>query len=551
MPDAHIHIDTSSDLGPVPLDWNMFGHDEANWALTPHGRSLLDHLARLAPDSPPLIRTHNLLTTGDPEDTSLKWSATNVYTHDQHGEPVLDFTALDRLFDAYLEHGVRPLVKIGFMPKALSSHPEPYRHDWERTRDIRAGWNHPPTDYHAWGELVYQWASHCGQRYGKQEASSWLWEVWNEPDIGYWSGTADEYCRLYDFAAHGLKRALPDARIGGPHTTAPKTVGDKSDRFLRRFLEHIVDGTNHVTGTRGSPLDYIGFHTKGLVQLIDGRVHMGLQIGLARADRAMRIIAEYPSLRGLPVILGECDPEGTAAFAPDTHPENRYRQGPIYPVYVLSMLRLLRELAGRHGLDLAGVVTWAFHFEGSPWFAGYRELATNGVPKAVLNAFRMLGMLRARQLAVASDHEAGLDAVLEGGVRGGPDVTGLAARDEEAVTVLLWNYHDVEDIETVDAHAAPVTLVTLVIEHLPWDRVRVEGYRLDEQSSNPHHAWSAMGSPCDPTPEQIALLREASGLQPLDATLSHEVTEGRLELEVTLPRPAASLLRLSAEDASA
>jgi hypothetical protein len=57
--------------------------------------------------------------------------------------------------------------------------------------------------------------------------------VWNEPDIGYWRGTPEEYLKLYDFAADGLKRALPTARIGGPHVTAPSSA--RAQQFLRTF----------------------------------------------------------------------------------------------------------------------------------------------------------------------------------------------------------------------------------------------------------------------------------------------------------------------------
>ena len=44
-------------------------------------------------------------------------------------------------------------------------------------------------------------------------------------------------------------------------------------------------------------------------------------------------------------------------------------------------------------MKLQGMVTWAFEFEDQPWFAGYRDLATNGVDKPVLNVFRMAGLM--------------------------------------------------------------------------------------------------------------------------------------------------------------
>ena len=75
------------------------------------------------------FRTHNLLTTGDGT-PALKWGSTNAYTEDAAGNPVYDWTIVDRIFDAYLKAGVKPYVQIGFMPQALSRTPDPYQHEW-------------------------------------------------------------------------------------------------------------------------------------------------------------------------------------------------------------------------------------------------------------------------------------------------------------------------------------------------------------------------------------------------------------------------------------
>ena len=156
------------------------------------------------------------------------------------------------------------------MPEALSTKPQPYRHDWAPGVDyarIYTGWTYPPKDYARWGQLVYEWVRHSVERYGMTEVESWWWEVWNEPDIGYWQGTPEEYRKLYDFAADGLKRALPTARIGGPHVTGPN--GARTQQLLRDFIEHCLHGTNYATGKTGSPLDYVGFHER-LRRLLNG-----------------------------------------------------------------------------------------------------------------------------------------------------------------------------------------------------------------------------------------------------------------------------------------
>ena len=243
-----IRVDTSVVRGPMTPIWAWFGNDEPNYAYMPDGKQLLSELAAASP-VPVFFRTHNLLTTGDGT-PALKWGSTNAYTEDAGGRPVYDWTVLDRIFDAYRDAGVKPLVEIGFMPEALSVRPEPYRHDWPRGT-LWTGWAYPPRDHGKWAELVRRWVRHAAERYGREEVESWPWELWNEPDIGYWRGTEEEYQKLYDVTAEAVKGEAPRARIGGPHSTGGNFA------YLRRFLEHCARGTNHATGKTGAPLDIL------------------------------------------------------------------------------------------------------------------------------------------------------------------------------------------------------------------------------------------------------------------------------------------------------
>ena len=307
-----IHVDASTRRGPMTTMWAFFGHDEPNYTYMPDGQKLLSELAALSP-VPVNVRVHNLLTTGDGT-PALKWGSTNAYTEDANGRPVYDWTIIDRIFDTYVQRKMKPLVQIGFMPKALSVKPEPYQHNWAagvQGRPLFTGWAYPPTDYVKWNELVYQWARHAVARYGINEVKTWYWEVWNEPDIGYWQGTPEEFQRLYDFAADGLKRALPDAKVGGPEVTGPN--GARTQQILKDFLEHCLRGTNNATGKPGAPLDFITFHAKGAPRVFEGHVRMGISNQLKAISNGFQIVASYPELRNTPIVIGESDPEGCAA----------------------------------------------------------------------------------------------------------------------------------------------------------------------------------------------------------------------------------------------
>jgi xylan 1,4-beta-xylosidase len=201
-PGLVIQVDLNHKKGPMKPVWAWFGYDEPNYTYMEHGKKLLTEIAEVSP-VPVYVRAHNLLTTGDGT-PALKWGSTNAYTEDHQGNPVYHWPIVDSIFDTYIERGMRPLVEIGFMPEALSSKPQPYKHQWKpgaEYSDIYTGWSYPPADYEKWAELVYQWVIHCVDRYGKEEVEQWFWEPWNEPNIGYWQGTTEEYIKLYDDTA--------------------------------------------------------------------------------------------------------------------------------------------------------------------------------------------------------------------------------------------------------------------------------------------------------------------------------------------------------------
>jgi xylan 1,4-beta-xylosidase len=531
-----LRVDARETLGPMKPMWAFFGYDEPNYTYMKDGQKLLSELADLSP-VPVFVRTHNLLTSGDGT-PALKWGSTNAYTERADGTPQYDWTIVDRIFDAYVKRKMKPLVEIGFMPEAMSTRPQPYQHDWApgvNYNRIYTGWAYPPKDYDKWRALVAEWVRHSVERYGRREVESWYWQVWNEPDIGYWQGTPEEFQKLYDYAADGVKRVLPNARVGGPHMTGPN--GPRTQKLLREFLEHCLRGSNYATGKRGSPLDFVAFHAKGAPRVVDGRVRMGISNQLRAISNGFEIVASFPELRNTPIIIGESDPEGCAACSVRTNPENAYRNGTMYSSYTAAQIARTYELADFHRVNLRGAVTWAFEFEGQPYFAGFRDLATNGIDKPVLNVFRMLGMMRGERVRVRGSSAASVQEIRDNGVRTHPDIYGLAARDGRGVTVLVWNYHD-DDLPAADA------AVSVTIDGMVAGRPTLTHYRIDAEHSNAYEAWKKMGSPQEPTRSQYADLEKAGKLQVLGRPERLTVKDGRLDVSVALPRQAVSLLKI-------
>ncbi len=520
--------------GSLPQVWRFFGADEPNYATMRNGQKLIAELGSLRPNQV-YFRAHNLLTSGDGT-PALKWGSTGVYDEDPQGKPLYNWNIVDSIFDTYLMRGVRPYVEVGFMPKALSTHPEPYQHHWTpqaRYDEIYTGWAYPPKDYRKWGDLVYEWTRHCVERYGRAEVESWYFEVWNEANIGYWRGSPSEFHKLHDYAINGVKRALPTARVGGPDCAG------SGGQWMRNFLDHCLRGTNYATGRVGTPLDFISSHAKGAPthDREGGHVRMGIANQLRDLDGIFRIVASYPELKEKPVIVGESDPEGCAACQ---GPQLAYRNGSMYPTYTAACLTRAYDLAQSHGVNFEGALTWAFEFEDQPYFAGFRTLASNGIDKPVLNVFRMFSQMGEQRLAAESDHALRLDTMLNRGVRDEPDVSALASLGRNRVCVMVWHYHD-EDVP------GPAAAVTLNLDGLPYGvkQARLEHFRIDDAHSNGYTAWKRLGSPQQPSPEQYAQLDKEAQLATLEPERALPVAGGKTSITFSLPRLAVSLLKLT------
>jgi len=534
-----IQVDLAKPLTAYKPIGAWFGYDESNFTTMKYGRQLLPELHDLSP-VPVYIRAHHLFTSGDGT-AKLKWSSTNVFSLDASGKPVYNFTILDQIFDEYKAAGVRPMVELGFMPKDLASGTMDYEMPYPNT--VKGSVQSPPKDYAMWGELCRRVTEHFVQRYGRAEVATWYFEVWNEPDIGYWQGTPADYLKLYDYSGAGVRKALPTAIVGGPAVTGPGS--QRATTFLQNFFAHCEHDKNAWTG-EPIPLDFISFHPKGSPRLVPpgpgetAHIRMGLQNEISAAASGFRTVAASAKYHNLPIILSEADPEGCAACSAKENPNNAYRNGDVYPTYTAAAMKALADLALQNKVNLIGMVTWAFEFEGKQYFEGFRTLATNGIDKPVLNVFRMAGLFSGDRVAATSSSEVPAQDIAKSGVRAQPDIDAFATKSTHEAAVMLWNYHD-EDLPVAASQ------VTVKISGIPAGvtKVLLEHFRIDDTHSNAYTVWLAMGSPQNPTPDQYAQLKSAGQLQTLTSPEWLDVTSGAITVTTTLPREATSLLHLT------
>lgn len=179
------------------------------------------------------IRMHGLLT----DDMA-------VYREDSKGNPEYNYQYIDALYDFLLSIKIKPFVELGFMPSALASGKETIF--WWKGNVT------PPKDYKKWEDLIRNLTQHFTDRYGAEEVKTWYFEVWNEPNLspGFWTGTQEEYFKLYDYTARAVKSVNPAYKVGGPATAGAAWVPETID-FCSK---------NNV------PLDFISTHTYGVSQ---------------------------------------------------------------------------------------------------------------------------------------------------------------------------------------------------------------------------------------------------------------------------------------------
>jgi xylan 1,4-beta-xylosidase len=541
---VNIQVDAGTTIGALPHNWNYIGYDEINYTYTPEGQTLLAKFGALN-DKPYYVRAHHLFCTGNGHGF-YKWGSTNAYLEDEAGSPVYDWTFVDLTFDTLLKHNCKPFVELGFMPQDLAD-PEHYdisKENWTMQNYRGYGWAAPPKSYQKWYELVFQLVKHCLERYGADEIRTWYWELWNEPDLGYyWNGSVEEFLKLYDYTAAAVKAAFPDARVGGPGTTNP-SMERVSGQLLDAFLNHCVNGTNYYTGEIGTPLDFTSFHVKGGGYRADPkhrpqrppsvkRIRHDVQVGY-------EIISKYPNLNQLECILSEIDPDGWAAGGAWDNVNLNFRNTPYYASFVAAAFDKVTEFAQANQWDLR-LLSWAFMFVGERCFEGTRTFSTQGINKAILNLFRMYAQMGNN--AVAFESSAEKDPMTysdDNGFDADSNVSGFATVDDNSLAVLIYHHHDDWDL-TGDS------TINLEIGNLPFtvSEVTVTHYRIDDAHSNAYAEWQKQGQPMYPDAEQYAAIKARDSLELLEPAQKVAVTGGKLALKFMLPVHGISLVVVS------
>lgn len=411
----------------------------------------------------------------------------HVYEEDGIQKVEYNFTYLDMVIDDYLSMGIKPFAEFGFMPYKLAS--------GDQTVFYWKGNVTPPSDYDKWADLIMATLNHWIDRYGRDEVVTWPLEVWNEPNLNsFWKGAdMSEYFKLYEVSSYAVKKVDPCFRVGGP-----AICGVDDERWLREFLTHC--SRNKL------PLDFVTRHAYA-TELPD---HIGRyeyqklrapEVLLDELKVSREIIDSFPEYTGMEMHITEFNTSYT--------PKNPIHDTNLNAAYIA---RLLSEM----GDTCASYSYWTFGdiFEESGVaftpFSGCFGLIANGMIKKptfyTFSFFQKLSgscIFRNENCIVTKDP----DGTLKG---------------------IAWNPVE-EEVGDTD--------LELSFE-LPMDNgdyIMVSNL-VDEQTCNPLKTWMDLGSPSNPSKNQLELIR--SCMNPQIRTSRTAISNGILNLSYPLSKNA-------------
>ena len=450
-PAVRIVIDGAAPEHPFPHFWEqMFGSGHATLALRADYQRDMREVKRVTDFR--LVRFHGIF---DRE--------VGVFHLDARGKPVYNFTYVDEIYDALLKQGVRPYVELSFMPPQLAS------------RKVTNGFWYkpniaPPKSWALWAGLIRHFARHLIARYGIREVSRWYFEVWNEPNIGFWAGKPKQatYFHLYEVTARALKSVSPLLRVGGPATAQAAWI----PAFIRFCSAHRV------------PVDFVSTHVYG-DDTAENVFHRHEKVSrrnmvIRAVEKVHREVRDSP-MPHLPIIFSEFN----ATYTGD---EVDVTDSPYIGPWLANTIRATDGL-----VKLMSYWTFSDVFEEqgvirTPFHGGFGLIAVGGIPKASFNDFKLLHKLGTQRLAESS-HSAL-----------------VTRRRDGMLAIAVWNY-------APPGPGGATRTYSLDFRNVPGAR-RAYVWLVDRNHGSPLATWQAMGSPKYPSFQQRRILLAAARLPP-------------------------------------
>ena len=508
-----VDLSFSADVSasPTPLlgtIYDSFGSSHGSTTLRSTWRS---HFATTHRDIPfSRVRFHGILD--DDMSTYMGGQANGA----------LVFDTLDYLV---AEH-ITPTIEIGFMPEELAAHPE-------QTIFHYKGGTSPPKDWARWGAFISQLTRLMVDRYSSAIVRTWRFEVWNEPNCGFYDvydccgqscGNFTAYFELYHSTAKAIKAIDSQLQVGGPATAQLSWIAD--------FIS--------AAHSAEAPFDFISSHLypTDLVQTRESFMDaIANATALARAANVPFLVTEFNAGLNLPAgpsapLLSTLDTSYAAAFLFHAHLRAQSIDGLVSMSYWTFT---------DFGFEEGGVDPLPYN----PGASKFGIQTMFGVKKPAYRGLQFISDWRAG-MAVPVKASGGqaytaVDGTVVGATAGTVDVL-VSVADGGVVTILLGSYDAAADTTPVP----PVANITLILsglgDNLP-SNATVES--IDDTHANPYATWRAAGSPLYPTADEIEAEMAASAVIPM-AVAVEAAGSGSVRVRVSLQPYSLTRVRLVA-----
>jgi xylan 1,4-beta-xylosidase len=394
-----------------------------------------------------------------------------------------NFTYLDRIIDSYLELDIRPYLELGFMPKALAS--------GDQTVFYWKGNVTPPSDYEEWVKLVKATLNHLIERYGRNEVITWPIEVWNEPNIGFWAGSMEEYFKLYEYSARAIKEIDSSFLIGGP-----AICGIDTENWLHSFFQFCQN--NNV------PLDLVTRHCymAKQPQQVGRYVYQEMVDATDMIDElklTRDIMNQYDSVKDKELHITE--------FNSSYDPTCPVHDTPFNAAFIARVLSEAGEYAQNYSywtfsdvFEEKGIPTSVFH-------GGFGLVANYSIPKPTFYTFEFFA-------------KAGKELIYR-------DDNIIVTKDEDSrYCIIGWSYHDPRDGKTLDTLSYEITLPAVQGQYLCVTK------DVGGKYGNAAQTWSNLGKPRTLNKVQTQILQEAAN--PLRSDTKVIAKDGKMTVDMNI-----------------
>ena len=508
---THFEVKTQEVVGLNHKFWQAAGQDFLfSMCDEPAGKALLSRIKEYG--SVRYLRTHATFSNDTKKGGEVvRFNTDGTYTY--------DFSKVNKIYKSYLANGIKPIVEFDFFPDNFA---KPLGSDIN-TEGFK-GKTAEPRSWEEWEKLLQAFMTNLETTFGREELKTWYFEVWNEPD-GWPAEHLDVFFRLYDTFAYVVKSHDKNYKVGGPATF--------NIFALKTFLDHVVDGTNYITKTKGSPIDFISHHIYGLS---GGWLALPPSITpqVSRFSQEIlwiqRLLSSYKGLDNVEFHLNEWGVCSNFNREVKDFPQLAYRNSEFSPLFMVKLVDCLYTIETNYKLKTSLMLYWGFAGEDvkDVMFIGNRELTTGeNTPKPILTGFEFLSKLASNRVKVTGNTP-------------GERLGIIPTSDNEKTAILLYNFNETDDdLDRFDK-------IGLTVEGLKANQTyQIEEFLMDREKNNSYSKWQAIGSPAKPSDLPVDWKTKVTKLES-SVHKSKTSANGVISLNYALQRHSMILLLITA-----